>query len=76
MDVVYTHHAEEKIEERKLSKAIIENALKNPDTVLESVSGKRIAHKLIRKKLLRIVYRTESEKYVIITAYFTEPERY
>jgi len=76
MDVVYTRHAEEKIAERKLSKTIIENALKNPDTVLESISEKRIAHKLIRNKLLRIVYTRKSEKYVIITAYFTEPERY
>ncbi len=76
MDIVYTRHAEEKIAERKPSKTIIEDALRSPDAVLDSVFGKKVAHKLIRNKLLRIVYTRESEKYVVITAYFTEPERY
>lgn len=76
MDIVYTRHAEEKIAERKISRAIIEHSLKNPDTVLEAAFGKQIAHKLIRNKLLRIVYTQRSEKYTVITAYFTEPKRY
>lgn len=44
--------------------------------VFNSAFGKKIAHKLIRNKLLRIVYTQRSEKYVVITAYFTEPKRY
>ncbi len=76
MNIVYTNHAEEKIAERKISKTLIEKFLKNPDTILDSKFGRKIAHKFIRDKLLRIVYTKEDETYIVITVYYTQPERY
>jgi len=76
MNVAYTRHAEEKIAERKILKALIEEALKKPDSVLDSVFGRKITHKLIRDKLLRIVYEDKGDAFVIITAYYAEPDRY
>ncbi|MFZ3383936.1 MAG: DUF4258 domain-containing protein [Candidatus Methanoperedens sp.] len=76
MKIIYTNHAEEKIAERKISKRIIEKSLTNPEVVLEGRGEVKIVHKLIRDKLLRIVYRLENDILVVITAYYTHPERY
>ncbi len=76
MQIAYTNHAEEKIAERKIPKATIEDALKNPDAVVTGTLGRKIAHKLIKDKLLRIVYEQAGREYIIITVYFTEPDRY
>ncbi|MFH1774675.1 MAG: DUF4258 domain-containing protein [Methanobacteriota archaeon] len=76
MNIVYTNHAEEKIAERKISKTIIEKSLKSPDAVLDSVLGRKIAHKLIKDRLLKIIYTKKKNSYIVITAYYTQPERY
>ncbi len=76
MDVRYTRHAEEKAAERKIPKRLIENVLKNPEEVVAGAFGRKIAHKFISGKLLRIVYEEHSETLVIITVYYTEPNRY
>ncbi len=76
MDIIYSNHAQEKTDERRISKRIIENAIRHPDAIINSRAGTRIAHKLIRDRLLRIVYRVEKERYVVITVYYAHPERY
>ncbi|MBI2583949.1 MAG: DUF4258 domain-containing protein [Candidatus Aenigmarchaeota archaeon] len=72
----YTEHVEEIITERKLSKQIVEDIIKNPDKVIDSRLGRKIAQKVIGNKLLRVIYEEQSNAYIIITAYSTKPERY
>ena len=76
MEFDYTDHAEENITERKLSKKVIEDAVKNPDQILDGKFGRKIAQKIISKKLLRVIYEQEGNVYIIVTAYYTKPERY
>ncbi|HMB45605.1 MAG TPA: DUF4258 domain-containing protein [Candidatus Methanoperedens sp.] len=76
MEIIYTNHAEEKLAERKISKREIEKSLKNPDAVLDGRDDVKIVHKLIRDKLLRIAYKSEKDFLLVITAYYTHPERY
>ena len=76
MNIIYSNHANEKIRERKISKSTIENSLKNPDAVIDSRGETKVAHKLINDKLLRIVYKAEKKTCVVISAYYTHPERY
>lgn len=76
MKLVYTSHAEEKITERKIPKKIIESAFRNPDVILDTRFRRKIVHKLIKDKLLRIIYTKEKDTYIVITAYYAEPERY
>ena len=56
MDIIYSNHAQEKIDERRISKRIIENAIKHPDATINSRAGTRIAHKFIRDRLLSYEY--------------------
>lgn len=76
MKFEYTGHSEEKIQERKLSKDIIEDTVTMPEKVTESVFNRKIAQRRVKNKLLRVVYEEIGEVYIIITAYYTEAERY
>lgn len=76
MEFDYTDHAHQNMTERKLSKKVIEEVVKNPESVAEARFGRKIAQKTFGKKLLRVVYEQEGNAYVIVTAYYTEPERY
>ncbi len=76
MEFIYTKHAEKKINERELEKGLIERALGDPDEIVETLSGKLIAHKIVGKKLLRIVHVRKGNSYIIITVYYTMPFRY
>lgn len=75
MNFIYTSHAEERMKERRISKESIEKAIRKPDVVSATRFGRKIARKLIRNKLLKIVYEEENDNYTIITAYYTQPER-
>ncbi len=76
MNIDYTEHATEKMAERDISKKVVERALREPDKVLNTEFGRKIAHKLIKDRLLRVVYIQENDNYTVITAYYTYPERY
>ncbi|MDP2744328.1 MAG: DUF4258 domain-containing protein [Dehalococcoidia bacterium] len=76
MQFDYTDHAEENIGERGLSKQVIESAVTNPDEVVEGSLGRKIAHKMIGTKLLRVVYGQQGNVLIIVTAYYAKPERY
>ena len=76
MKITYTDYAEDTIADRKLDKIIIEDALLNPDEIVEGKKNRKIAHKIINDKLLRVIYEIEGKAYIVVTAYFAEIERY
>jgi len=76
MKIVYTDYAEDTIKDRKFSKEIIEDSLKNPDEIVKGKKGRKIAHKIIGNKLLRVVFEEYAKTYIVITAYYAEPKRY
>jgi len=76
MEITYTSYAEDTINDRKISKEIIEDALKNPDEIIKGRKGRKIAHKIIGNKLLRVIYEENKKAYIVVTCYYTEPRRY
>jgi hypothetical protein len=62
--------------ERKIPKESVEKVIKEPDAVSTTKFGRKIARKLIKNKVLRIVYDEENGDHTIITAYYAKPERY
>ena len=68
MDIIYTKHAEEQIEERKILKIWVEETVKFPDE-LRREDIKYYATKKLNGSTLRVVY--TKENYIkIITSYF------
>jgi len=43
---------------------------------MEGRFGRKIAQKIVGRKLLRVVYEQEDNVYMIVAAYYTKPERY
>ena len=76
MKFIYTQHALENIQERDLSKALIESTVAEPDKIMEGKIGRKIAQKQIGNKLLRIIFEQQNDAYIIVTAYYASAERY
>ncbi len=76
MEIIYTDYAEDSISDRKIDKELIEDAILNPDEIIEGKKNRKIAHKIIRNKLLRVVFEVSQKAYIVITVYYAEPKRY
>ncbi|MDZ4256540.1 MAG: DUF4258 domain-containing protein, partial [archaeon] len=72
----YAYHAESQLQERKIDRAVVEDAIKNPDRIIPSRDNTIIAQKEGDGRLLRVVYKKEEDTHIIITAYYTNPHRY
>ena len=75
MKIKFESHAENQIKERLLDKKQIEEALLNPDDLLDAKKSRKIAQKLFKigrfKFLLRVIYVIENPDFVVISAYRT-----
>ncbi|MBI2141032.1 DUF4258 domain-containing protein [Candidatus Woesearchaeota archaeon] len=76
MNSTYTDYAEETLKDREISKENVELALLKPIILSEGKKGRKIAHKIFGTRLLRVVFETEANAYIVITAYYAKPERY
>ena len=56
MRITFIDYTEDSLSDRKISKEIIKDAILNPDEIVEGKKGRKIAHKVIENKLLRIIY--------------------
>ncbi|KXB07188.1 hypothetical protein AKJ52_00745 [candidate division MSBL1 archaeon SCGC-AAA382C18] len=77
MKIVFSDHSLERLKQRNISRRKIREILKNPDETRNGKYGRKIAHRYENDKLIRIIYIKKGEnRYVIITAYKTDPDRY
>ncbi|MBI3623316.1 DUF4258 domain-containing protein [Candidatus Pacearchaeota archaeon] len=76
MKVIYTEYAKNTLKDRKIDKSLIESSLKSSDEIIKGRKNRNIAHKIIGSKLLRIVFEDNGKTYIIITAYYSKPQRY
>ena len=76
MKITYTVHAEMKIAKRGILKTYIETVLKSPDKLLDAKDGRKIAQKVVKKHLIRVVFEEDGNAYKVVTAYYSKPERY
>jgi len=74
--VIFIRHALDRLEERGISKDLVIEIIRDPDDVDLESERRKIAQKLIKGKLLRIVYDDEGELIVVISAYRTSKFRY
>ncbi len=72
----YTKHSEEKLLERKLSKSMVEDAIKNPHRIDTTRFGRKIANKIIDGKVLRVIYEQYGNLYIVVTVYYIMKDRY
>ncbi len=71
MEIIFIEHALERMKEREISKELVINAIRNPDSVDQGYGGRKVAQKCINGKLLRVIYEEHEDKIIVITAYIT-----
>jgi len=74
--IIFHPHALEALKKRNLKKAEIKEALREPINVTNGKFGRKIAQKLYRGYVLRIIYEEFEESVLVITAYIAKAERY
>jgi len=68
MEVIFTEHAKERLEKRKITKEEVIIAIKNPEKIVKR-HGKYYAKKNIGRANIEVIF--EKEKYIkVITAYY------
>jgi hypothetical protein len=74
-EILYTKHAEDMTKMRKISKELVNEALTDPDKIIDQ-NEIRINHKIVGNKMLRVIYKESRNSYIVITTYLTHKERY
>ncbi len=72
MEIVFTEHAKERLSQRDIKEKDIIQTLKNPDRILKSFGGRKIAQKKFKGKILEVVFKEEKDRLVVITNYWLE----
>ena len=76
MRIIYSEHARQNMIERNISEQLVMESLNFPDKIIFSKKGRKIAHKQLVNRLLRVVYKETEKVYIIVTVYFSRSERY
>lgn len=81
MHIVWTHHAQEQLAARKISKELVEEVLQNPQQIVQDVVGNPVAQSRYfdvhegQEMLLRVFYVEEARMKRITTVYKTSQVR-
>ncbi len=76
MIVIYSKHAERRMEERGISRTIVEAVIGNPDTK-ETQSNQKRAVKIVDGKAIIVIYReTDGLKFIITAFASSRTKRY
>lgn len=67
--IIFIQHALDRLKERGISLDLVKEAIINPDKI-DFETNRKIAHKIVDGKLLRVIYE-EDEAIVVISAYRT-----
>jgi len=53
---------------RKISESEVEETIVNPEKIVNSIKGRKNAFKYIYKRYLKVTFRKENDKIIVITA--------
>jgi hypothetical protein len=76
MEIEYTDHAEENLDDREIKKEEVESAINNPDEIIDGGKKRKIIHKAKNGKLLRVICEGDKKAYKVVTAFYSKKERY
>jgi Domain of unknown function (DUF4258) len=70
--IIFTSHSEEKLNERKITRLQVIEALKKPDKIIRTYGNRVAAFKKLGKLYLKVIYRHEGKDLIIITQHWVE----
>ena len=76
VDVLFLHHAIERMKKWKISEDTVAETLAIPEEVLSGHKGRYIAHRRYGNHIVRAIYEYEGKLPVLVTVYFPYAKRY
>jgi fructose-specific phosphotransferase system component IIB len=76
MDIIISKHAIERMGKYGISNELLNNCIRNPDTVVEGYGNRVIHQKRLNGYLLRVVIEKGKEIKTVVTAYKARRKRY
>lgn len=74
MKIIFSDHAKKQLIERKISKNIVLETVKNPQNKIKSFKNRELRQRRFTGEILEVVVVTEDEIVTIITQYYLEKE--
>jgi len=71
MAIDYTAHAAFRMKHRAITKAKVEDAIRNPDLSFIARFGRLVALKKYGDKFLKVIYEKSNDKIIVVTLYWT-----
>jgi len=71
MAIDYTEHATFRMRHRTISKANVEDTIRNPDFSSITRLGRSVALKKYGDKFLKVIYEKSNDKITVVTVYWT-----
>jgi hypothetical protein len=68
MEIEFSRHAKRQMRWRKITELEIKEVVNHPENVEDSIYGRKNVFKKIGDRLLKVTYRHEGQKIIIITA--------
>ncbi len=70
VQILFSAHAETKLQERRISKALVRKTVQSPDLAFPSYSNRERAYKKFGKNYLAVVFIREKGAIVVITQHW------
>jgi len=68
MEILFSRHAKRQMRWRKITEIEVKSVIDEPDTLVDTIQGRKNAFKLIGSRNLKITYKPEGGILTIITA--------
>lgn len=68
--IIYTDHAEERTARRFINKRWVENAIKNPDVLIDAEYGRKQVIKKMNSEEISVIYVKEDSNFIVITVFW------
>jgi len=68
--IIYTDHAEERMAGRGILKAWVEEAIREPDRVIDVSYGRKQAVKKFNREEISVVFIKEGDNWIVITVFW------
>lgn len=72
MMIVFSDHAGEQLKRRKIPKKWVEETVRSPEEIFESLRGRKLRRKQFGGKILEVVTVTEGPRITIVTQYWLD----
>ena len=66
-EIYISRHAKRQMKWRKISDKEVEETIFDPEKLEDSIKGRKNAYKHISQKWIKVTYKEESDKFIIVT---------